>query len=826
MRKRFTQLSWFGLLLLFPIILHAQGQSAKNKWPNEKHDCTGNCFSAEVISAVAGAGGCTDYELRIAHNGSCRYELSHVVVEMPCGMVSNLKAPNGFSTDFGKDPTTGLRGLKIDDIRNFGKGPAGSFTVKFTWCQSSACTTSDCWEPRVAFKAATCIDYDTAHNTCQKPPLTATTQKKDASCFGSSDGSLSVAVEGGEGPYTYSWSTGCHVASIDNLPAGTYTVTITDAQGNEVTVTEEIVATSAMDLSAITVNPTCAGIPNGTIDLSVDGGVEPYTYIWSNGATTQDLAGLAGGSYKVTVRDSIGCSKEAVFQLTPPVITITALTTRPGCGQTNGAIDITVSGGAEPYTYLWNNGATTQDVSSLAAGLYSVVVTDVNGCPSRTSFFLQENNTLKITFVVTPTSCVDNGSGAIDITVTGGTTPYSYLWANGSTSEDLTGLAAGVQRLTVTDASGCTATSIINVYRQGFSVASQVVPPSCTGQADGSITLTPAGVPPFTYLWSTGATTNAISNLSSDLYSVTVTDNTGCSQYLNYFINDPVIYPFTTVANPNCGAEGDFSIDLSVSGGVAPYDYQWSNGATTEDISGLNSGTYSVTITDANGCGKTVDVEVQPVVMDWSCSITPPAGNPVCGSSGNLLGTSVTGATSYAWSLQSDDDQWAISSGHNSSSVGYVAGGNGSTATFTLSITKGACTQTCSYTVTGCGPVITCGLDSTAAAASTVVATPAEPRETESLAKEPAKAEFRLAAYPNPVIDKVSFAWTAEASERVQIDIMDLFGKRIAELYAGAVNEGEVYSVNWDAGHLSDRLYFYRYTSETRTVYGKLFKGN
>lgn len=827
MKNGLLRLSWLALVLIVaPLFLFAQ--PTNKKWPNPHNDCSGNCFSAQVISASGGANGCTDYEMRISHDGSCRYGLSHLVVELPCGYVRNVEAKGGCSYNFGKDPTTGLTGLKIEGPQNFGKGFPNSFTFKFTWCNSASCLPGDCWEPRVAFKAATCVDYDTASNSCNAPSLKATVQKRNTNCSGNADGRLTVSAEGGQGPYTYSWSTGCDESTIDKLPEGNYTVTVTDTQGNEVTLTEVVEAMSHMTFSALTANPTCSGAANGTIQLLVSGGVEPYTYQWNTGATTKNITNLTGGSYRVTVTDSLGCAKDTVIQLVNPFISISGQPTRPGCGQSTGQIDVSVSGGAPPYTYAWSNGATTEDITGLSTGLYSITVSDANACASQMSFFLTENNTLHITFKVTPTTCVDNSSGAIDLTVTGGAPPYSYVWANGSTSEDLTGLSAGLQRVTVTDAGGCAASTIINVFTESFPVSSQVVAPSCSGQSDGSISVTPSGTPPFTYLWSTGETTSSISNLSSGVYFVTVTDNTGCSQQLSFFIQDPVINAFATVTNPSCGEEGNFAINLTLSGGVAPYAYGWSNGETTEDISGLNSGNYSVTITDANGCGKTLDVAVQPVVQDWSCSIVPPAVNPTCGSSGNTLSTSVTGASNYNWTVQGDG--WTILTGQNSSSITYTAGSNGSVGMFALSITKGGCIQTCSYTVSGCFPVITCGIDSTATtlssappATSTNQTLPAE--SSESPTTNTGK-EFRLAVYPNPVIDKLSFQWTAEATEYVQIDLIDQFGKRIAGVYAGDVSAGEVYHLDWHAGNLSERICFYRYISGSRTLYGKILKGN
>jgi hypothetical protein len=834
MKTKLIQLSRFGFwfLLITSFQAYAQpGQSNKNK-NKPSQECAGNCFSAEVLKAEPGEGGCTKYEMRVSHDGTCRYDLSHFVVEIPCGNVSNVSNSGNYPQVFGKDPTTGLTGLKIDNVANFGKSTPNFFIVKFTWCNNSSCNPQiGCWQPRVAFKAATCVDYDTASVTCQPTQtntLKATVQKQNVKCSGDANGSILVTVDGGQAPYAYAWSTGCTASSIQNLPAGTYTVTITDSNGKSITKTEEITATSAIVLSATSANPTCAGNANGSIDLTALGGMTPYTYKWSNGATSQDLANVLAGSYSVTVTDSIGCSAAATFQLNNPAILISAATVRPACSQANGQVDITVSGGVEPYSYQWTNGATSQDLTGLAAGSYTVLVTDANQCSSMASYSLQENNTLHIAFTVTPTACVGNNIGAIDITVTGGTAPYSYLWANGATTEDLSALASGIQRLTVTDANGCRATSIVNVFKQGFQVASQALPPTCSGESNGSIALTPNGVPPYTYLWSTGETASSISQLSNGLYSVTVTDNTGCSQSLNFFLSNPVITTLAMVTNPQCGTQGAFAINLIVSGGAAPYTYQWSNGATTEDISGLNSGTYTVTVTDANGCNKVVDVVVAPVVVDWACLINPPAKSPVCGSSGNALNTSVTNADAYSWTVESDDGHWAITSGQNSPAVVFVAGGAGSSATFFLTITRNGCTQSCSYTMTGCSPTMTCGVSSIAALAPASAATAASTIQSKTQetgqSLETTKAGFRLAAYPNPIVDKLSIDWTADANEYVRLDLEDVYGKTVAELFSGPVHEGENYQVELNANALTDRLYIYRYSSGTRTVHGKLLK--
>src|SRR5690606_24657469 len=372
-------------------------------------------------------------------------------------------------------------------------------------------------------------------NACPVPPddppaaeLKASLEAQHIDCDENGTGALWVNIEQGTEPYTYLWSTGATTARIENLAAGEYTVTVKDAAGKELNLSGTINAPEALELTGALTHEGC-GNGNGGIDLTVAGGTAPYTYTWSNDQTSEDLADLHAGVYSVTVTDANGCSATQSFEiLNQQQLAITTQVTPPACGHTNGSIDVTVSGGAEPYTYAWSNGATTKDLADVGPGNYKVTVTDANGCSAERLLNVKENNTLKLSWAATQTSCQDDGSGAIDLTVQGGTAPYTYQWSNGQTTEDISGLTAGIYDITVKDAAGCEVTGRVSVSKKSFVVNDNITQPACDGSFGGTIELFPGTFgETYMYEWSNGATTSSISDLEPGIYEVTVTDGTG-----------------------------------------------------------------------------------------------------------------------------------------------------------------------------------------------------------------------------------------------------------------------------------------------------------
>ncbi len=441
-------------------------------------------------------------------------------------------------------------------------------------------------------------------------------EKTDVLCFGDSTGAINVTASGGASPYIFDWLDlpgNTNQEDRSNIVAGLYTVVVVDSLGCtdtlQVTITEPA---AALTNSFTQTDVLCFGNSTGAIDLSVAGGTGPYTYAWSNAETTQDISGLTAGTYSVTITDANGCTSTATTTITEPAALTKSFTqTDVLCfGNSTGAIDFSVSGGTGPYTYVWSNAETTQDISGLSAGTYSVTITDANGCTSTASTTITEPaSALTNSLTQTDVLCFGNSTGAIYLSVSGGTGPYTYAWSNAETTQDITGLPAGTYSVTFTDANGCTSTASTTISQpaSGITISYVTTDLACFGDSSGSIDLSlTGGVSPFSYSWNTGDTIQDLSNLVAGAYSVTVSDSTGCQNTASITVSEPSLLSSSTlVTDVSCNGGNDGAIDLTVSGGTSPYTYVWNTGATTQDLSGLVPGTYSVTITDANGCTST-----------------------------------------------------------------------------------------------------------------------------------------------------------------------------------------------------------------------------
>ncbi len=549
----------------------------------------------------------------------------------------------------------------------------------------------------------------TASFTIQQPTaiaLTAVTD--DVNCNGGSDGSINASVSGGTPAYSYAWSNGALTEDITNLSAGTYTLTVTDANGCTAMRSFTVGAPAAINATARVEEAACFEESTGSIDLTVSGGTTPYTYAWSNGPVTQDISGLAAGDYSVTVTDANNCSVERSFTVTQrPDIVVTGTATPSACNDdASGSIDISVSGGTAPYTYVWSNGRTTQDISGLTAGTYMVSITDANGCFAGGSLVVDEPTDIVVSGIPTDANCFNGNDGSINLTVSGGSAPYSYGWSNGQTTEDISGLSAGTYRVTVTDANEC---EDITTYTIGqptaIGITATVEDVSCNGDSDGSIDASVSGgTQPYSFAWSNGAATEDIGNLSAGTYTLTVTDANGCTANRSFTVGQPsAIAASAQVTDVACEGDATGAINLSVSGGVSPYSYLWSNGATTQDISDLVAGDYTVTITDSNRCATTRSFTVG---AGSTITVSGTANAAACNNEATgSVDISVSGGTApYAY-------RW--SNGATTQDISGLAAG-----TYTVAVTDAnGCMQSGSFTVDQPGdvnlaitaPTITCG---------------------------------------------------------------------------------------------------------------------
>ena len=321
------------------------------------------------------------------------------------------------------------------------------------------------------------------------PPVVSNVSLSDVSCFGDANGLATTSTIGGNGLYNYLWSTGSTTQHLNNLGPGNYALTITDGLGCFDTLSFLISEPTALQLSSIGTNISCYGDSSGAVNLSVFGGTPPYVYNWSNSSTNQDLSGLSHGIYSVYVQDSMGCSDmETTIIISPssPLQT-TILKSDTLCyASSNGFFDLEVSGGTAPYTYLWSNMQTTQDINNLVSGIYSVEVVDDNGCKVIFSDTLSEYSALNISTNLVTDSI--SQLATINVNVSGGQAPYTFLWSNGQSTAFVSGLSLGDYTLTVVDAQACTDTIILTVSAfTGFYKPSQMDISVFPNPADGFV---------------------------------------------------------------------------------------------------------------------------------------------------------------------------------------------------------------------------------------------------------------------------------------------------------------------------------------------------
>jgi len=501
-------------------------------------------------------------------------------------------------------------------------------------------------------------------------PPTVSISKIDNTCFGFSDGSATANATGGTPPYSYLWSNNETSQTISNLTAGSFTVTVSDANTLFATASETINDPTELILTSSSSLATC-GLCNGSASVSPSGGTGPYTFLWNaNLGTTDTLVDLCVGTYQVTVTDANLCSQvEFIFIESPDpmMFNSTSVVNNTCFGACDGMATISVSGGISPYTFQWDanaNNQTTATASNLCSGIYSITVTDASDCSLQASVSITDPTELMLTPSSTDATCgLCNGSTTVD--PSGGTAPYTFLWdanTGSQTTPTAVNLCSGVYFVTVTDSNLCSGVLTVPVLSpNGLSVNISTVDNTCPGFCNGIATALPSdGTPPYTFQWDANAndqTTATAINLCGGTYSITVTDSDGCVFESQATINPPI--PITvSISITQISAIGlcDATITASAMGGTPPYTYQWDTGQSGNMLTDLCPGNYTLTVSDSN-CSSNLLIVIDNIsgtlnpILNQSVSLFP---NP---NNGDFIIEMAGKATGQEWQMDVFDLQ-------------------------------------------------------------------------------------------------------------------------------------------------------------------------
>ena len=508
----------------------------------------------------------------------------------------------------------------------------------------------------------------------------------DISCFGASDGSVSVSTIGGISPYLYSLDSiyFSNTSNYNSLAEGVFNLITRDNNG--CVITNDIILSSPNLLEAnlqVLANPTCNGINDGVITSLTSGGTGIYSYTWSsNFSTTNIINSLSVGLYNVIVSDNNGCTISDSILL-DPVYTLndTMTSTQVTCtGSSDGTATITMLGGTSPYTYQWDNGLSTATITGLFAGDYIVTVTDVSGCILIDTVEVTESDSvLAVTAIVSDLSCFQDNSGSILVSVSGGTGAYNYSWSNGETTSLISNLNAATYQLDVSDAAGCIVSNSFIVSEPldlVYTLSSEDI--TCFGLSDGFTNIAVSGgILPYNYDWSGPAnyasTDTSIDFLSQGSYSIIVTDANNCFVTDSVFISEPTaLVSVVDYSDPLCFNSSDGSIDINVHGGIGPYTSSFGLFSPTVILpdsifyQNLSSGSNILSVIDANNCENSYTITlINPLelIIDNISTSSPSCYNYSNGAASiNVIG----GILPYTYQLLDNNNNLLTGSSNSS----------------------------------------------------------------------------------------------------------------------------------------------------------------
>jgi len=557
--------------------------------------------------------------------------------------------------------------------------------------------------------AGGCIGHDTF--TLAAPiPLTLSFDSSNILCFGVNIDTIKALVSGGRSPYRYTWNpAAANTSTLTGLAVGTYDLTVTDTSGCTISGAVNITQPTPVVSSLISTNLSGANSNNGTITVTTNGGVGPYTYSCDSAITgLPNAINLDTGVYIITVCDANHCCVKDTAHITgPPPIAITFVVSNNQCfGQCIGTATLTAVGGVLPYTYQWSDLTTSTSlgtsttITNLCAGTYQVVVTDANGITVSKDTVISAPTAIGEKIDSTPITCNGLNNGVLFDSIYGGTPPYTIIWNPGGGVNPLTNLAPGMYIANVTDANGCPAADTAYLGQPAPLTAAIISTDSvtCFGTLTGYANVQGiGGRPPYTYTWSGSNSVDSFAgNLAAGAQTVTVKDAAGCTYTVPFTIYQPTQLAITAIDTTpaHCASSNDGSAIAIVSGGSPAYTYTWDGTSTgnVDSITGLASGVHTLSVTDSKGCVQSMQFTIS---TQYVLNISILSDSVTCngGSDGIAYTQALNGYPAYSY-------HWSPAGSTTDSATGLAA----STQSVTVTDIYG-CTATSSVVVGQPNPI-------------------------------------------------------------------------------------------------------------------------
>jgi len=551
-----------------------------------------------------------------------------------------------------------------------------SATGTYAWSTGASSATISVTPPlgtttyTVTVTNGTCPSATATKSVTVGPGITAGASVSTAISCNGGNGTVTATTSGGSANYSYSWSNGSSsvtnaLSSPINLPAGNYTVVITDAGG--CTNSSTVILTDPPAIAVPTIIPVNAscGNSNGSATASSTGGTGTLTYTWNTLASGATVSGLAAGTYTVTVKDANACAvtNTVAISSTSGTTATAAVTAAINCNGQTGSVTATASSSSSPYTYSWNSGQSSitsslsNAITSLAPNTYIVTITDANGCSGTSSVALTQPTAISISSVVPTNSNCGGNTGSAIATAAGGTGTLTYTWSNLASGQTNSNLSANTYTLTVTDANSCSTSQTVTINNNGAPTVNSITPADelCNGGSTGTAAVSASGgTGALTYNWSpSGGSAATASGLTAGIYTVTVKDANACQVVSTVTITEPGVVSITTInpTNAKCSLSNGSAV-ATATGGTGSLTYSWSNLVSGSTASGLSAATYTLTVTDANGCVKSQTVTITNSAGPTISSLTSTGVLCNGGSTGSAT-LNISGGTSpytYSWS--------------------------------------------------------------------------------------------------------------------------------------------------------------------------------